>query len=334
MSETNKPYGEQTVAELRTAAKLAGVTGYSRMKRGDLLNAILEWERAAVAVADRPVTFPEPSETDAAIEEALPIAPQVGDVDQYGTISEVSPMAGGKFLISYAEEDETAGSALVVPLTDPETAKSVAKAERFVQEASDLGWVYVKGDSAATVYAQTPGIFGVTVARGGESIIIEWDRGVFQGDTCYYSHSARTPIKLRNASHAKKVMAIPAATADEEARKVSAHKVTRPIRKSAAEATTERRMALPFDPGTALDQEILDALYGRRISWTNEISGAIEEERVPPLAATVRLADGSPGTAKQSHAPRIRPGKSGRSIEFVCGTGFRSVRVSSIVAVR
>lgn len=302
-------YGTMTVAELRTAAKLLGVgtPGLSRMAKGALLTAILDWERAAVKVADRPVGFPEPTPLDVAIEEALPITPK---------------------------EDETAAAGLVVPLRDPETLKSVGKAETFIKDAADLGWVYAKGESAATVYAQTPGIYGVTVIRGSESISIEWASGVFQGDTCYYSHPARTPIKLRNASHAKKVMAIPAATADQEAQKVSAHKLTRPTRKSQAEATTERRKALPFDVDTATDEEVIAAVSGRNVSWTNEISGSVEDAYVMSQPKLIKDKTTRQIVESIERPVKMRHGKSGRSLEFVSHTGFRSVRVSSIVTVR
>lgn len=329
-----KGYGQMTVAELRTAAKMAGVTGYSRMAKGALLTAILEWERAAVAVADRPVTFPESSALDVALDEAFGEEDEdsankleySGDCADCSTPIDVWISDGGDYrvktnagsdvehecfpVVEQAEVEEIPS----IPPTGLDTLsnegkKSLSKAASFLEEAVRRGWEATKQGT------QDPAHYGVTVARGTERIEIEWVGGVFQGDTCYYSHSARQPIKLRNASHAKKVMAIPAAQADEEAKKVTAHKAARPGRKSQAESTTERRKALPFDVETATDEEILAAVQNRNVAWTNEISGAVEDAYV-----TAGL--------------RIQTMKSGRGITFVSATGFRTVRVSSIVSVR
>lgn len=288
-TETPK-YGAMTVAQLQAAAKLLGVgiPGLSRMAKGALLTAILEWEQAAVKVAKRPVAFPEPTAVDIALDEALPIIEQA-EVEEILA----APVAVGGGLETLDEGGK----------------KSLAKAASFLEEAARRGWIPEK------LGTQDPAHYGVTVARGGERIEIEWLGGVFQGDTCYYSHSARTPVKLRNASHAKKMMAVPAAQADQEAQKVSAHKLTRPGRKSAAEANTERRKALPFDVETATDEEVCAAVTGRGVAWTNEISGAVEDAYV-------------------TRTPTMQAGSSGRSIRFISTTGYRSVRVSSIVSVR
>jgi len=288
-------YGVMIVAELRTVAKGLGVNGYSRMKRGELLNAILEWERAAVTVADRPVTFPEPSPVDVALDEALPTVEQI--------LSTPPKMVGD--LPTHVGWESL------------KKAKSYSKAQAFIDAANALEW----GAAPTQADAETDRIM-VVARRGDHEVIeIEWLGGVFQGDTCYYSHSGRSAIKLRNASHAKKVMAIPPATADQEAAKVSAHKLTRPSRKSVAEATTARRKALPFDPETATDEQVLEFVaHGSVLTWTNEISGEIESARVSRPSPSGRVG--------------IKHGTSGRSVNFLGETGFRSVRVSSIVSVR
>jgi hypothetical protein len=203
--------------------------------------------------------------------------------------------------------------------------KSGAKAEAFATEALRLGWK-AEGELLSEDRAT------VTATRGDERIMISWIGGVFIGDTCYYSHNGRTPIKLHNASAAKKRMAVPPAQADEEATKVTAHKATRA--KASAPASAKRSgRKLPFTEAS-LDQEVLDALYGKRIYWTNTISGAEEDDRVPAEAETVRLGDGSPGKRKQHHAPRITEGPKGRIINFVGAAGFRSVLLASITRVR
>lgn len=199
--------------------------------------------------------------------------------------------------------------------------KSGAKAEDFITRAMDLGW---KAD--ATLHQGDA--VTVIVTRGEEQITISWTGGVFQ-DNCTYAHNGRTPIKLRNASAAKQRMAVEPARANEEATRVTAHKAV----KAAARKAPSAQRRLPFTDAS-LDQEVLDSVYGKRITWTNSISQQEEEERVPALAEGTRLPDGSRGTKKQHHAPRITEGPRGRVLEFVGASGFRAVALSQITRVR
>jgi len=206
-------------------------------------------------------------------------------------------------------------------VTERLDSKSGVKAEAFIQRAMDLGWkaeaTLHQGDSVTVI-----------VTRGEEQITIGWIGGVFQ-DNCSYAHNGRTPIKLRNASAAKQRMAVPPATADQEAAKVTAHKA---VKAKAAKAPSVQRR-LPFTEAS-LDQEVLDAVYGKRITWLNSISELSEEDRVPALAESTRLPDGSRGTKKQHHAPRITEGPRGRVLEFVGANGFRAVALAQITRVR
>jgi hypothetical protein len=195
------------------------------------------------------------------------------------------------------------------------------KATAFAAEALRLDW---KAEAVLTA----GDLVTVTATRGEEVIVIQWAGGVFQ-DNCSYRHNGRTPIKLRNASAAKQRMAVPPATADQEAAKVTAHKAVKA--KASRPASGQRR--LPFTEAS-LDQEVLDAVYGKRITWTNSISELAEEDRVPALAESTRLADGSRGTKKQHHAPRITEGPRGRVLEFVGANGFRAVALAQITRVR
>ncbi len=283
-----KPYGEMTVAELRKVAQSLMVSGYKAMRRADLLNAILEAEKAVSANAKR---F-----------EGRDLAAEVFQVAEKSKPATPARQPEAKVIESDCSGDPN------VPVTEGQ-AKSLAKAEAFLLAAAALGWAeYARSAPDQETY-------GVIVGREEERIAISWLNGVFIGEECYHSHPARTPRKVINASAAKKIMAIPPAQADEEARKVSAHKASRPRREKGAAATTAGRKALPFDPETATDEEVLGAVTGKRLTWTNEVSGTIEDAYVT-------------GT------PSIQPGKSGRSIRFTSMTGFRSVRVSSIIAIR
>lgn len=287
-----KPMGKKTAKELHLIAGKLGIPGHRTMKRGELLTAILKAEQAAVTVPA--AKSPEVRATD-----AFTVAEKA---DKITSII-------GEYLES---SDPSKGVDLPEPLS-PAGQKSLDKATAFILIAEGLGWSVTKSGSAG------PDHWGVIVRREPtEAIDIEWSGGVFQGDTCYYSHSGRNAIKLRNASAAKKQMAVPPAEATVAAQKVTAHKAARPGQKKAGEATTAPRKALPFDPEAATDAEIKAAVTGRSVSWTNEISGAIEDAYVVTPAANIR----------------VTPGKSGRNIGFVSETGYRTVRVSSIVSIR
>jgi hypothetical protein len=288
-----KPMGERTVAELRKVASKLLVPGARAMKRGELLTAILEAEKAQAS--------PRAQKTAAQVfevaEKSAPATP---------------PRIGRKSAKAAPEVVCEKPQAPKAPAEVVGASKSQAKADAFVEAAAALGWA----EKVRSAPDQNP--YGVIVGRGNERIAISWRDGVFVGEECYHSHPARSPRKVINASAAKKIMAIPAAVADEEARKVTAHKAARPRKDRSAETTTERRKALPFDPETASDEEVIHAVSGRNVSWTNEISGSIQDAYVKGSIDEIS----------------IQPGKSGRSIRFTSMTGFTSVRVSSIVSVR
>lgn len=280
-------YGEMTVEQLRAVARKLLVVGARSMRKGQLLDAIWRAEQAAAKAQTPERVKRAAAKVDAALKP---------------TKTEAA--------IDCAFQTEPA---TVVAINKALDAKSGAKAEAFVGEALRLGW---------TATAMFPGnrIDTVTVhaKRGEESIDIEWIGGVFQ-DNCTYHHAGRTAIKLRNASAAKQRMAIEPAKANEEAQKVTAHKSVRPR----AEKTTSVARSLPFTEAS-LDQEVLDAVYGKRITWTNGTSGAQEEDHVPAPAQS----------RKPKNVTRMSEGPRGRTLEFIGVTGFRSVLVSAIVRVR
>lgn len=192
--------------------------------------------------------------------------------------------------------------------------KSAVKAQTFCAEAVKLGW-----DSDAKSEGEST---TVVATRGDESLEISWLGGVFQGETCVYHHAGRTAIKIHNASAAKKRMALPPEQAAEEARKVTAHKAIRGgVRKSSPGA--RRVKDLPFSEAS-LDQEVLNVLYGKKITWLNGTSATEESDRVP-----------SPQEVRKSaNAPKIGEGPRGRFITFPGQSGFRDVLLSSITEVR
>ena len=295
-------FGQMTVTQLRAYAREHGASSITKLtNKGELLTALLAWDQKQSAKV-RQQTQPDP--LDAKLDKSFGPVSTDSNVKQYKVTG--APQK--------AKAPRTATEALG-------SGKSAAKAQAFLTDAAGLGW-----DGAATRSGDT---VDVTVRRGEESLSIQWHDGVFTGE-CFYAHNGRTPIKVHNASAARKRMAMQPAEAAAEARKVAAHKVARA-------ATSTRRTAtpsqLPFTEAS-MDQEVLDALYGRKIKWTNRVSGAEEEDIVPDVASGVRLADGSRGVSKQQHKPRITESKSGRMVEFVGAMGFRSVLLSQVTEVR
>lgn len=354
-----KPMGERTVAELRKIATRLLIPGTRGMKRGDLLNAILEAERAVTKTAERLAKREPADDVFAVAEKSKPATPAasgekpltkpqklvMGIAGERGYVDRqmlaVANGAGpdspaitsvlkalvrrglliepdsnyGRYLPASPEPEPEPVCSGDVNLTDAQ-AKSGTKANAFVETAEGLDW------KSARYRIEPDGeTVSVVVSRDKEEISISWRSGVFVGEECYHSHPGRSPRKIINASAAKKIMAVPAAQADEEAQKVSAHKNSRPRRDRAAGATTAVRKALPFDPETATDDEVLEhVIHGCLLTWVNEISGEIDSARVSRPSPTGRVG--------------IKHGSSGRSVNFLGETGYRSVRVSSILSIR
>jgi hypothetical protein len=177
------------------------------------------------------------------------------------------------------------------------------KATAFLVDAKGLGWDgVVEPTGRGEVRVDT-----VTVRRGPESILIEWQNGVFT-PPCIWTRPDGTTRKLNNASAAKTTMALAPPTAEQ----MAARSVAR-TRVGAPKTTTVA--ALPFDPALMTDEELASALQGRKITWVNRISGAVDAEMIPPQATV-----------------RIRDLKSGRTIDFN-GSVARSVLVASITSI-
>jgi hypothetical protein len=206
-------------------------------------------------------------------------------------------------------------AAFEVPSSKPQpqtgVTKSRAKANDFIGVAASLGWAAdATSDGDHTQ---------LTIRRGGESIDLAWDHGVFQ-HPCTYSFNGRT-VLLRNASAAKARMAIAAEAAEEETARVAVRKTQRA--EKAATPKKARTKALPFSE-LSTDQEVLDAVEGKTIKWVSSLTGAEDTDRVP-AAKEIR---------RKANQPKIQEAESGRVLTFPGSSGFRSVRVSSIIAVR
>lgn len=189
-------------------------------------------------------------------------------------------------------------------------SRSEAKAADFEAAAASLGWKTARrsdDDDRLTVVA----------TRNGEQIAIEWMAGVFQ-PPCVYQMEGRT-IQLRNASAAKQRMGMEPEKAAEEATRVVNRKYNAVERKAAP-----RRRQLNIDLEKMLDDEVLESLQGKRITWLNAISQSEESARVPHRSET----------RKPANKTRVHEGPRGREIWFVEPNGFKHVLLASIVAIR
>lgn len=284
---------DKTAIQLRAYAREKGykIPGLSKMAKDDVLREILAAEESG-----------EDIKTERTEEEAAR--------------GRQSAQAAGKITGERLAVDTKTAKAMPAKQAEKVggNTKSELKAAAFAEEAINLGWTWdmqTEGESTTVV-----------VKRGDETLEISWLGGVFQGDTCVYQHAGRTAIKIHNASAAKKRMAVPAAEAEQEARKVTAHKAARGgVRKSSV--TTRRARELPFTEAS-LDQEVLDALCGRTITWVNGTSGTEDSARIPQPSDVKKL----------TNAPKIGEGNRGRHITFNSASGARTVLLSSIIEVR
>jgi len=199
--------------------------------------------------------------------------------------------------------------------------KSDVKAASFARVADSLGW---RVDTLSSRDDHTE----VTAQRGSEEIHIGWVGGVFIYDECLYTYASHTPIKLRNASAAKKRMTMSEKEADQEAgakRSARGFGTQREPRSSGKDGSPVEKPKRSQKFGEAmLDEDVLDSVRGHKITWINRISGAEESDRVPTPDEHRRNS--------QAQA-KMGEGNDGRFISFLGLTGFRTVLVSSIIHV-
>jgi len=84
----------------------------------------------------------------------------------------------------------------------------------------------------------------------------------------------------------------------------------------------ERIVRLPFDPFTADDKAVLDALAGKTVTWTNTLSGADDYATLPARGKQTKLEY------------RYGEALDHRTLTFAAvDSGFRSVRLCQLVGV-
>lgn len=209
------------------------------------------------------------------------------------------------------------------------------KAEAFAEEASALGW--------ETEIARDGNKATVTASIDDKVISISWRGGACLNEVFLEIDGHQK--KLRNAAAARRKLAEEAGEDEghegydrpvKEKSKQSVQKkskaangVETKVKLAPFKSTPKPKTILPFDPDTASDTEILQAVVGKRITWRNSISGAYDDARVMarPNQKHLRIDF----NRKQERCITFAEADADRHHE--AGGGFRSVRVKSIVSV-
>lgn len=194
-----------------------------------------------------------------------------------------------------------------------DSSKSIPKAKAFCERVEAAGWSadrsWGEGGEDHIV---------VTARRDAEVIFIEWIAGVFQ-PTATYSQGDRN-VRVRNASAGLQYAGRTAEQAAEETKKVSANRFFQK-REAPREQVEAQRQPLPFDPALALEDEILAALAGRRVTWFNRIAQTPDSAVFP--------------VEYHKQFTHITEFEGERIVNFVDhgGTGFRSFRLSGLLSI-
>jgi len=186
--------------------------------------------------------------------------------------------------------------------------KSEAKARVFCTAIEALGWVgHYRTEGELTEVVATRGADVI------EAIHQAWDSGVYVNAGATYTVGDRT-VQTRNVSAALKLAERKPTEAAEELARVATNKA---FRRRDAEVMP-KVVRLPFDPATAPERVVVDAIAGHVVKWHNRLSGGTETAKV-----------GDPRTV------RVTEQLGERVVLFCCqaGTGFRAFRLSALVAV-
>lgn len=179
----------------------------------------------------------------------------------------------------------------------------VAKAKAFADFCRTSGWevfTSLEGDLAE-----------VTARRGVEAIHQAWVNGVYHNESATYTVSDRT-VSTRNIAAAKRLAERSPEDAKAELDRVASNRAFR------RRDTTPSKMRLPFDPETATEREVIDALLGKGVAWHNRF------RQVPETAMVGR----------DPRSVRVEEQNGQRVVLFCCpATGFRAFRLSALTRV-
>lgn len=184
------------------------------------------------------------------------------------------------------------------------------KAAKLVEEAKVAGW------AAAAEVGELPGdLVTFHAVRGNpvsETLTLHWITGGTRPGT--YTNGGRE-VQAMNAATVRRILATPA----EAAAKVRAAYASGKGKAKRAAVKVATAAPLSFDAASATDVEILEAVKGRTVTWTNGISGQ-------PETAVV--------SGQGRNAPKVTGEGDARIVTFWGkGEGSRSLRVKNIVSI-
>lgn len=186
--------------------------------------------------------------------------------------------------------------------------KSDEKAYAYVSKIEELGWT-------TSVERHVPeGITEVTARRGDEILWISWTHGAMTNvPKPSYTVADRT-VQIRNASECLKYAARARAEADQELEKVRTNRFFR------RRPQEPKRSNLPFDPESASDRDIIDAIAGKTVHWHNSLTQGTEIAimNLDPRRIEIEMS--------------ARDGE--RIVKFCCPhTGYRAFRLSALTKI-
>ena len=212
---------------------------------------------------------------------------------------------------------------------------ATGKASQFAADAEESGWSVEyfnrPSESREEVVAKTGG------KTDKAMLILIWDKNRYNYDESRYEIDGHTRT-VRNASEARRILS---GELKPQPGKATNRQFVRKKAKPDNEVKTKQPAPepfkskpkpptiLPFDPETASDKEILDAVRGKKITWKNRLSGNFEVARVLSFP-------------KQNHLRIEINSRSERCLTFaeadlsdprVPEGGFRAIRIKSIVSV-
>jgi len=190
-------------------------------------------------------------------------------------------------------------------LEEASEASGNERADAFMDTAEQAGWdvEFEEADGAVIVKAM----------RDTEVIEIVWE-GKRILHVPQYGTDGGMFRNLRNESDARRMLEQPAPGPDV---KPTVAVETRQVKRAEPVRRT-LKVKLPFDIEEAYDDEILNAVRGRRLTWWNNISESYETTRVAGVKHN-----------------KIETGNAGRAIlTFISPEGFRSVALEDLVQVK
>lgn len=185
--------------------------------------------------------------------------------------------------------------------------KGRAKAEKFAAEIKPAGWD-ISIDSIDDTQVE------LVAKRKAEILNIVWDKGVFLYEPSGHTIADRH-TRVRNVSQARQFAARSVEAAALELGRVAANKAWK--KKAPEKPVGAKPAVLPFAPETATDAELLSALRGRYVRWTNRLTNSQESAYV----------------SKDPRYFAVTEHEGERVVQFCGSNGFRAFRLKDLLKV-